>query len=195
MMKLLRRLLVVGFAIAIALPVRATPPTTPPRDSVYQLSLPITDARGRTQDWRQLRGKPRIVSMFYTSCQYMCPLIVESGKAVERALPVAERAKVGVVLLSLDPAHDTPAVLREMAAKRKVDPAKWTLAAPAPDDVRNVAGLLGVRYRALGNGDFNHTSVLVLLDADGRIVARTEQVGSTPDPEFVAAVRAQVKSK
>ena len=195
MMKLLRRLLVVGFAIVIALPVRATPPTTPPRDSVYQLSLPITDARGRTQDWRQLRGKPRIVSMFYTSCQYMCPLIVESGKAVERALPAADRAKVGVVLLSLDPAHDTPAVLREMAAKRKVDPAKWTLAAPAPDDVRKVAGLLGVRYRALGNGDFNHTSVLVLLDADGRIVARTEQVGSTPDPEFVAAVRAQVKSK
>ena len=195
MMKLLRRLVMVGFAIAIALPVRATPPTTPPRDSVYQLSLPITDARGRTQDWRQLRGKPRIVSMFYTSCQYMCPLIVESGKAVERALPAAERAKVGVVLLSLDPAHDTPAVLREMAAKRKVDPAKWTLAAPAPDDVRKVAGLLGVRYRALGNGDFNHTSVLVLLDADGRIVARTEQVCSTPDPEFVAAVRAQVKSK
>ena len=194
MMKLLRRLVMVGFAIAIALPARAATPATP-RDSLYQLSVPITDAQGRTQDWTRLRGKPRIVSMFYTSCQYMCPLIVESGKAVERALPAAERAKVGVVLLSLDPAHDTPAVLREMAAKRKVDPAKWTLAAPAPDDVRKVAGLLGVRYRALGNGDFNHTSVLVLLDADGRIVARTEQVGSKPDPEFVAAVRAQLKSR
>jgi protein SCO1 len=82
-----------------------------------------------------------------------------------------------------------------MAVKRKVDPAKWTLAAPAADDVRKVAGLLGVRYRALGNGDFNHTSVLVLLDAQGRIVARTERVGSTPDPAFVAAVRAQVRSK
>ena len=40
-----------------------------------------------------------------------------------------ERAKVGVVLLSLDPAHDTPPVLREMAKQRKVDPAQWTLAA------------------------------------------------------------------
>ena len=195
MKRMLRMLVMLGFAVAIALPARAATPAATPRDSVYQLSLPITDAQGRTQDWRRLRGKPRIVSMFYTSCQYMCPLIVESGKAVERALPTAERAKVGVVLLSLDPAHDTPAVLRAMAVKRKVDPAKWTLAAPAPDDVRKVAGLLGVRYRALGNGDFNHTSVLVLLDADGRIVARTEQVGSTPDPAFVAAVRAQVKSK
>lgn len=195
MKRMLRMLVMLGFAVAIALPARAATPAAPPRDSVYQLSLPITDAQGRTQDWRRLRGKPRIVSMFYTACQYMCPLIVESGKAVERALPAAERGKVGMVLLSLDPVHDTPAVLREMAVKRKVDPAKWTLAAPAPDDVRKVAGLLGVRYRALGNGDFNHTSVLVLLDAQGRIVARTERVGSTPDPAFVAAVRAQVRSK
>jgi protein SCO1 len=49
--------------------------------------------------------------------------------------------------------------------------------------------VLGVRYRELANGEFNHTSALLLLDADGRILARTEQVGSTPDPEFIAAVR------
>jgi protein SCO1/2 len=195
MKKILRATVMLGFAVAIALPLRATPPVPPPRDSVYQLSAPITDAQGRTRDWRTLRGKPRIVSMFYTGCQYMCPLIVESGKAVERALPPAERAKVGVVLLSLDPAHDTPAALHAMAEKRKVDPAQWTLAAPAADDVRKIAGLLGVRYRALPNGtDFNHTSALVLLDAEGRVVARTEQVGTTPDPAFVAAVRKQAQA-
>jgi protein SCO1/2 len=55
--------------------------------------------------------------------------------------------------------------------------------------VRAVAGLLGIRYRELADGDFNHTTALVLLDADGRIVARTERVGGKPDPAFVAAVR------
>ena len=55
--------------------------------------------------------------------------------------------------------------------------------------MRSVAALLGIRYRPLADGEFNHTSALVLLDAEGRIVARTEQVGSKPDPEFVAAVR------
>lgn len=193
MKTLVRMAVMLGFAVAIALPVRAAPPAAP-KDSVYRLAAPITDAQGRTRDWRTLRGKPRIVAMFYAGCQYMCPLIVESGKAVERALPPAERAKVGVVLLSLDPAHDTPAALREMASKRKVDPAQWTLAAPAADDVRKFAGLLGVRYRDLGNGDFNHTSALILLDAEGRIVARTEQVGTTPDPVFVAAVRNQARA-
>ena len=163
-----------------------------PTDSVYRLALPLTDAQGKTSDWSQLRGKPRIVAMFYTSCPYMCPLIVESGKAVEHALPAADRAKVGVVLISLDPKHDNPAKLRAMAAERHVDPAQWTLAAPKPDDVRKVAGVLGVRYRELADGNFNHTSALVLLDANGRIVARTEQVGSKPDPAFIEAVRKQL---
>ena len=70
-----------------------------------------------------------------------------------------------------------------------LDTARWTLASPPADDVREVAGVLGIRYRALADGEFNHTSALVLLDARGRILARTEQIGTRPDPEFVAAVK------
>ena len=55
--------------------------------------------------------------------------------------------------------------------------------------MRAVAGVLGIRYRQLADGEFNHTSELVLLDADGRVLARTDKVGSRPDPEFLAAVR------
>ena len=54
--------------------------------------------------------------------------------------------------------------------------------------------MLGVRYRQLADGGFNHTSALVLLDGDGRIVARTEKIGSVVDPEFIAAVH-RVKQK
>ena len=50
----------------------------------------------------------------------------------------------------------------------------------------------GIRYRQLADGEFNHTSALVLLDADGRVAARTEIIGSKPDPAFVAAVRKAV---
>ena len=57
---------------------------------------------------------------------------------------------------------------------------------------RDVAGVLGVRYRQLADGGFNHSSALILLDADGRILARTEKIGSQPDPDFVAAVRKAV---
>ncbi len=160
-----------------------------PGDSVYQLELPLTGQDGRTRDWDTLRGKPRLVSMFYTSCQYICPLIVDSGKAIERALTPAQRDRLGIVLISMDPARDDPAALEAVATKRKLDGDRWWLAAPREGDVRSVAGVLGIRYRKLADGEFNHTSALVLLDAEGRIVARTDQVGTRPDQAFVAATR------
>jgi protein SCO1/2 len=164
-------------------------PSPLPRDSVYQLPVKLTDQAGRTADWRTRRGKPQLVSMFYTSCQYICPLIVDSGKAIEKNLTPAQQQRLGILLVSMDPERDTPTALRHIVDKRKLDTSRWTLASPPKDDVRAVAGLLGIRYRQLADGEFNHTSALVLLDADGRILARTEQVGSRPDAEFLAAVR------
>jgi protein SCO1/2 len=180
-------LLVVGSAFA-------APAAAPlPKDSVYQLALPLTDQHGRTADWRQHRGQPQVVAMFYTSCQYICPLIVDSGKAVEHALTPAEQAKLGILLISMDPKRDTPAALMTVAKKRGLDASRWSLASPRAADVRSVAGVLGVRYRQLADGEFNHTSALLLLDRDGRIVARTEKIGSVVDPEFIAAVHRVLK--
>lgn len=169
--------------------VAARTPTPLPRDSVYQLPLQLTDQDGRRFAWRSHRGKVRLVAMFYTSCQYICPLIVDSGKAVEKSLTPAQRGKLKILLISLDPKRDTPAALQHIVDKRQLDTTRWTLASPPQGDVRAVAGVLGVRYRELADGEFNHTSALLLLDADGRILARTERIGSKPDPEFIAAVR------
>lgn len=164
-----------------------TPPLS--ADSLYQLTLPLTDQAGKTADWRTRRGKPQLVAMFYTSCQYICPLIVDSGKAIERQLDAKQQQKLGILLISMDPKRDDPKALKSVADKRKLDAARWTLASPKQGDVRTVAGLLGIRYRLLADGEFNHSSALILLDANGRILARTETTGTQPDPEFVAAVK------
>jgi protein SCO1 len=179
-------LLAIASAFAVAAPASPAPL---PKDSVYQLPLPLTDQHGKTADWRRHRGQPQVVAMFYTSCQYVCPLIVDSGKAVEHALTPAERARLGLLLISMDPKRDTPAALMGVVKQRKLDPARWSLASPREGDVRSVAGILGVRYRRLADGEFNHTSALLLLDRDGRLLARTEKIGSVVDPEFIQAVR------
>lgn len=166
-----------------------------PSDSIYQLPAPMTDQQGRAFDWRTRRGTPQVVTMFYTSCQYICPLIVDSGKAIEKTLLPAERDRLGFLLVSIDPERDTPQALAKVATQRKLDPQHWTLARPAREDVRAIAGVLGIRYRALADGEFNHTSVLVLVDGEGRILARTEKVSSKPDADFVAAVRKAVAVK
>lgn len=174
---------------SLAAPKSPPKPAPLPSDSVYQLPVTLTDQDGRTRSWSAHRGKPQLVSMFYTSCQYICPLIVDSGKAIEKSLTPEQQKRIGIVLISMDPTRDTPAALKSVADKRKLDLGRWTLASPKPDEVRAIAGILGIRYRLLADGEFNHTSALALLDADGRILARTEQMGTKPDPEFVAAVR------
>ena len=184
-----------AFALAACLPFGTIAITQPlesgplPRDSVYQLPLKLTDQDGKPREWRSFRGKPRLVSMFYTSCQYICPLIIDAGKAVERSLTPAQLQRLGIVLISMDPARDSAAVLKETAAKRRLDTARWSLVAPPAADVRAVAAVLGIRFRQLADGEFNHTSAQGLLDADGRVLARTEQMGSKSDPEFLDAVR------
>jgi protein SCO1/2 len=148
-----------------------------------------TDAQAHRFAWGEQRGRAQLVSMFYTSCRFVCPMIVDGAKSIRQSLTDEERARLGVTLISLDPKRDTPQVLAHMQKERDLDGARWTLARPDPQDVRAIAGLLGIRYRELADGEFNHTTVLVLLDADGRVIARTEKVGGLPDPLFLAAVR------
>jgi protein SCO1/2 len=165
-----------------------------PGDSVYQLPARLTDATGRVIAWSDLRGKPRVATMFYTSCKYICPLVVDSLRAIERKLPAAERERLGFVLISMDPARDTPEALAKLTAERKLDAARWTLLQPAPEDLRGLAGLLGIRYRSLADGEFNHSTALVLLDAEGRVLARSDRLGADGDPAFLADVRAAAVS-
>jgi protein SCO1 len=178
--------------LLLALPLAGQAAAELPGDSVYRLGDAFTDQAGQPFTLADRRGKPQLVAMFYTSCKYICPLIVDSAKGVEHALSADERGRLGVLLISLDPARDDTSALATVAAKRQLDPARWTLARTEASSVRRVAALLGVRYRALADGEFNHTSALVLLDGQGRVLARTERLGSVPDPAFLAAVEAAV---
>lgn len=175
--------------LLLALPLPAPAAAELPGDSLYLLGDEFSDQSGKAFQLADRRGKPQVVAMFYTSCRYICPLIVDSAKGVEHALTPAERARMGVLLVSMDPARDDTAALASVARKRKLDPARWTLARTDAGTVRRVAALLGVRYRELADGEFNHSSALVLLDAQGRVVARTERLGPVPDPAFLAAVK------
>ncbi len=172
--------------------------TLPPKDSIYQLQSEFIDQDGRAFKLSQLQGKLQLVAMFYTSCKYICPLIIDSARGIDKALSKAESAHLRVLLISMDSARDAPSVLKAVALKRKLDLARWRLARTDAQSVSMIAALLGVRLRALEDGEFNHTSALVLLDDEGRVLARTEKMGGVPDTEFLAAVKAalaaQVKS-
>ena len=160
-----------------------------PGNSVYQLKIPLIDQDAHKTRWDDAPKGPRIVSMFYSNCEFVCPMLFEAIKIVEAGLPLQSRQRLSVGLVSLDPQRDTPAVLKKTASQRSVDEARWRLYRADAADVRKLAATLGIQYRQLSGGEFNHSTVLILLDAQGRMIARTEKI-SAVDPVFMKAVLA-----
>jgi protein SCO1 len=161
-----------------------------PRNSVYQLEVMLTDQDGRSALWSEAPNRPagpRIVSMFYTRCDYVCPMLFEAIRYLEAQLPVAQRERLHVGLVTLDPARDDTATLKKTADLRGGDPSRWRLYRSSGADVRKLAGVLGVQYRRLSDGEFNHSTLMILLDAQGVELARTQQIAK-PDPRFLQAV-------
>jgi len=173
-------------------PASSRPPGTVaaalPGDSVYQLDARFTDQDGGPFSLAQRRGQPMLVGMFYTSCEFVCPLLVEALRNTEAGLTAPERARLSVLLITIDPVRDTVAVLKRTAGQREIDSPRWTLARSDVATTRKLAAILGLQYRALPNGDFNHSTDLILLDAEGRVAARTKQLSGI-DPEFLRKVK------
>jgi protein SCO1/2 len=164
-----------------------------PGDSVYQLQAALTDQDGRAMELASLRGSPVLTTMFYTSCEMVCPMLFETIRYTLQAVPAAQREQVRVLMISFDPARDTVPVLKKTARDHGCD-ARWTLARCSDDSARQIAAALGIQYRQLASGEYNHSSTIELLDRQGRIAARTGQLGSV-DKAFVKAIRQAVAAR
>ena len=163
-----------------------------PANSVYQLTGVFTDQGGAAVRLDVHRGQPVLMSMFYGSCPDACPLLIAELRRIEASLSPALRANLRVVLVSLDPERDTPAALRQLAERHDLDRARWRLLTGSDESVREVAAVLGVKFRRLSRGVINHSSVIVVLDGRGVVQGRID--GVTPgDPNVVGRVIASLE--
>lgn len=137
-----------------------------PGKSIYQLEEQWTDDSGQTFELGSLRGKHVVVGMFFTSCQFACPVLVHDMKTFQEKLSPAERANTELVLISFDSARDDVDALRAFRKTNGLD-AHWHLLRGEPDDVAETAAVLGVRYKQDSKGDFMHSNLITFLNADG----------------------------
>ena len=82
----------------------------------------LTNQNGQPFGSGQLAGKIWIADFVYTTCPGPCPMI--SGRMSELQKPL-EKSDVHLVSFSVDPDKDTPAVLRDYAAKLQAEPGRW----------------------------------------------------------------------
>jgi protein SCO1/2 len=174
-------------AAALLIGVAAVAAPTP-ENSLYLLDVDLVTQTGEPAAVDLYRGRPVLLTMFYASCTHVCPLIIDTIQWMERDLSAEQRERLRVLMVSIDADRDSPQSLHALAERHGVDVARWTLARAPSADVRRLAAVLGVRYRALPDGEFNHSTVIALLDEQGRIVNTTTVVGR-PDEAFMRKLR------
>jgi protein SCO1 len=155
-------------------------PSTPITDtSLYQLdSTWITD-QAKEVKLASLAGRPQVVTMFFANCVAACPILAHDMRKIEDALPENIRTNVGFVLISFDTERDTPQALAKFRHSRRI-PEHWTLLTAKPDDVLELAALLGVKFRKDSVEQFSHSNVISILNEKGEITF--QQTGLNRDP-------------
>ena len=168
----------------------ADPPARPPLQGA-RIGGPFTlvDQNGHTVTDRSFAGKYRIVYFGYTFCPDVCPTdaqhIGAGLRLVEQADP-AMGARIVPIFITVDPARDTPAVLKTFTAA--FHPRMVGLTG-SPDAIAAAAKAYAVYYKkgeVTPNGGYmmDHSSVAYLMDPAGKPLALlpVEQT-----PEAVAA--------
>ena len=107
--------------------------------------------------------------MIYTNCADTCPLIIQNMLNIHDDIPPSTRRHMLFALVSFDSARDTPAHLKAYAAGLHLDAKQWVLLHGDENAVRDLAAVLGVKYRRKPDGDYDHSVVISLLDSGGRI--------------------------
>ncbi len=117
---------------------------------IDQLGRPVSDA--------DLRGKVVVTDFIYTTCTDICPAITAQMAALRTRL--AEEGLLGddvmLVSISVDPARDTPEVLRAYSEPFGADAATWRFLTGDEASIRRVVVdgfLLGIEVMAAAAQD------------------------------------------
>jgi protein SCO1/2 len=148
-------------AITQAIPggaAKAKPATGP---SEPEIGADAPDARLVNQDGKQInlqqyRGRALVVTFIYTRCPLpdYCTLMSKNFAEINRELNKLPelRARAHLLSITLDPAYDTPQVLRSYGAAHTENYQSekfvgWEFATGEPGEIRRVADFFGLIYK------------------------------------------------
>jgi protein SCO1/2 len=151
-----------------------------PGDPVPDFTL--TDQAGARVRLSQFRGEPVAVTFLYTRCPIAtaCPMTTAKFSKLDAML---DQKHFGHLLtITVDPEHDTPAVLSEYAGTVGAKPKRWQFLTGDPAAVAEVASSFGVMYYP-EKGQVIHSQAVAVVDPKGRLA--TIYHGENWEPEHI----------
>jgi protein SCO1/2 len=139
------------------------------------------DADGSVVTLAQLRGKPLVLSMIFTSCYQICPMTTRHlSKIVQKAREALGDDSFTVAVVGFDTAVDTPDAMRFFAAKQGISNKGWRLLSTDAQTVAALSKDLGFQFFSSSNG-FDHLIQATVIDAEGKVYRQVYgQVFDTP---------------
>jgi protein SCO1/2 len=123
----------------------------------------------------QYRGRPLLLTFIYTRCPLpdYCPRTSKNFSEIYQGLQSVAPSdrKPHLLTVSFDTDYDTPAVLRDYAA-RYMNPVafdKWEFATGSPEEIKKITGYFGLVY-SKESGQITHSLITALIGADGKLV-------------------------
>jgi protein SCO1 len=163
----------------------------PPPLSGAKIGAPfaLTDQDGRAVTDRSYAGQYRVMYFGYTFCPDICPTdmanLARGLKAFGKA-DAAEAKRVTLIMISVDPARDTPAVLKSFTSAFGTGIVSLTGSAKAIEDTAKAYGIAFSIPPGQASDAYlvDHSRVAYLMDPDNKPVALVPQDGA---PREIAA--------
>jgi protein SCO1/2 len=131
----------------------------------------LVDQTGTRRSARDVEGKVRIVSYFFTTCPTICVDMAAGLRKVQDAFAGDDRIRI--LSHTAMPEYDSVPILADYGDRNGCNPAQWWLLTGEPEELNRLARTSYFAVLEEGQGwdehSFIHTENLVLVDAQGRL--------------------------
>lgn len=125
------------------------------------------------------KGKVYVLEFFFTTCPSICPKMNLSMLSIEKSF--FGNPNFGIVSITIDPIHDTPAILKTHAELLGVKSTNWNFLTGDKDYIYSIANKgfnLYVGENSKVKGGFEHSGLFALIDKNGYIRCRKDDFGN-----------------
>ncbi len=139
----------------------------------------LTDQNNKEITNADYKGKVYVLEFFFTSCPTICPKMNKNMILIQNKF--FGNPNFGIASISIDPEHDTAAVLKEHAEILGATLSNWHFLTGDKTyiyDLANKGFNLYAGENSKVNGGFEHSGLFALIDKNGDIRCRRDEYGN-----------------
>lgn len=141
--------------------------------NVIPPELVLYDEKGDMLRFRELSGRPAILTLVYYGCSHICPQLLGGLARALDGLQLEPGKDYSVITVSFDE-RDTSARAREVkvnyttAVSRSLPDDAWRFLTADRENIREISDATGITFKRDSHG-FDHPEVLLFLSPGGKI--------------------------